>query len=88
MSSVPSSSSSFWTRLFGGSRAVLEGTGEEDDEALVWGNSGGFKWEDIEGVEVEWGSTALGAIKKGNEVGGEEKVGDGMDDIRRFIWES
>lgn len=32
---------------------------QEEDESLVWGGVGGFKWEDVEGVRVEWAASTL-----------------------------
>lgn len=33
---------------------------QDVDEGLVWGGVGGFKWEDVEGVEISWAASALG----------------------------
>lgn len=89
MSKVAGSSSGLWTRLFG-APAIAEADGEtEDDESLVWGGKGPFRWEDVEGVEVVWGASALGMVKIGKEAGGaqEGEQGDGLDDLKRFLWE-
>ena len=89
ISSVASSSKG-WTRFFGigqSSRAV-EGDGEvEEDEGLVWGGKGGFKWQDIEGVEIAWGAAALGPIGKAALTDGSAEIGEGLRDVREWMWD-
>lgn len=38
-----------------------EGDGQED-EGLIWGGRGAFRWEDVEGVDIQWGVAALGPV--------------------------
>ncbi|ORX39712.1 signal recognition particle receptor beta subunit-domain-containing protein [Kockovaella imperatae] len=96
MSRVPSSTTSFWSRLFGGSNVAVssEGLENEDAEGLIWGGKGPFSWNDVEGVEVKWGCTALGGAKSSStaaemkmakEESDEEKGPDGLDDLRDFL---
>jgi signal recognition particle receptor subunit beta len=92
MSKVASSSSSWWKRLFGGSTAPIGDEDEGDDEGLIWGGQGPFKWEDIDGVEVEWGCSALGMVKVGKDAMSSGKdtaveEGDGLDDVKKFLSE-
>ncbi|WVQ98487.1 hypothetical protein IAU59_005613 [Kwoniella sp. CBS 9459] len=85
------SSTGFFGRLFGlgGSGAVVPG-GEDDedevDESLIWGGKGPFRWEDVEGVEIEWGASGLGvpASAKGTEA---KEEGNGLDEVKRFVWD-
>ena len=87
ISSVASTSKS-WTRFLGlgGASKAIEGEGEvEEDEGLVWGGKGGFRWEDIEGVEIAWGAAALGPAKK--PVNETEEVGEGLKELREWIWD-
>ncbi|KAK8869965.1 hypothetical protein IAR55_000535 [Kwoniella newhampshirensis] len=84
------SSGNWFSRLFGaGSGAVgvseAEGEGEED-EGLVWGGKGPFRWEDVEGVDIEWAASGLGLVQ-GEKVKGEVEEGNGLDEIRKFLWE-
>ncbi|WVF72454.1 hypothetical protein IAT40_007269 [Kwoniella sp. CBS 6097] len=86
------SSSGFFGRLFGfgGSGAVAGGSGEDDedevDESLVWGGKGSFRWEDVEGVEIEWAASGLGVPASGKN-GEAKEEGNGLDEVKRFIWE-
>lgn len=73
---------SWWAKLFGTPEPVAENT--EDEEALVWGGAGAWSWDDVEGVEVEWGVTGLGAPAKLTEEG---EQGDGMQDLTDFLWD-
>jgi signal recognition particle receptor subunit beta len=85
ISSVASSSKS-WTRFFGfGSSGPADGgDGEvEEDEGLVWGGKGGFRWQDIEGVEVSWGAAALGPA--GKAVKADVKTEDGINEVREWL---
>ena len=79
----------WWSRLMGGGTTTAEGT-EEEDEVVLWGGVGSFKWEDIEGVEVEWGCSGLGMVKVGKDATRVDKIeqGDGLDDVKRFIWDA
>jgi len=82
------SNGGFFGKLF--ASAPVEDAGEgEEDETLVWGGRGGFRWEDVEGVEIEWAASGLGMVKMGKEaVGQEVEQGDGLDDLKRFLWEA
>ena len=66
--------------MFGGGAAVETEEGEED-EGLVWGGKGGFKWEDVEGVKVVWGASALGGKEPK-----EEEEGAGLREVQDFLW--
>lgn len=77
---VQSSSTGLWTRLFGSGRSVPdEGTEIEEDESLVWGGKGAFRWEDVEGVEVEWAVSALGPVKATGE------DGQGLAEVKEWL---
>jgi len=81
-------SGGFLSRLFGGGAAVDDGGEGEDDETLIWGGRGPFKWEDVEGLEIEWAATGLGPVKTGGVSAVEEpETGDGLDDLKRFLWD-
>ncbi|WVQ71429.1 hypothetical protein IAR50_000966 [Cryptococcus sp. DSM 104548] len=86
MSRVAGSSTGLWGRIFGSGSGAngggVEGEGEEDDESLVWGGKGPFKWEDVEGVEIEWGASGLGAPREG-----ELEEGNGLDELKTFLWD-
>ncbi|WWD15760.1 hypothetical protein CI109_100182 [Kwoniella shandongensis] len=86
-----STSGSWFSRLFGGGSSggvsVSEGEGEgEEDEALVWGGKGAFRWEDVEGIDIEWAASGLGAVR-GEKEKGDVEEGNGLDEVRRFLWE-
>ncbi|ODN89184.1 signal recognition particle receptor subunit beta [Cryptococcus wingfieldii CBS 7118] len=84
MSKVAGSSTGFFARIFGsgGGGGGAEGEGEEDDESLVWGGKGPFRWEDVEGVEVEWAASGLGVRKEGDV-----SEGNGLDELKAFLWD-
>jgi signal recognition particle receptor subunit beta len=86
MGHVSGGGGGWWARLFGGSGAsaeAAEGQEAEEDEGLVWGGQGGWRWEDIEGVEVEWAASALGSIK---DIKAEGVAGEGLDELKEFLW--
>lgn len=92
MGKVSGSSSGGWfSRLFGAGSSgvgVSEGEGEgEEDESLVWGGKGAFRWEDVEGIEIEWAASGLGAVKGGEKEKVDVDEGNGLDEVRRFLWE-
>ena len=61
----------------------------EDDETLIWGGRGPFKWEDVEGLEIEWGASGLGAVNTGKTSAVEaSEQGDGLNDLKRFLWDA
>ncbi|KAI9638565.1 signal recognition particle receptor beta subunit-domain-containing protein [Dioszegia hungarica] len=69
-----------WKRFFGGrGGGDVDDAELEEDETLVWGGRGTFRWEDVEGVEIAWGVSALGAVK----AVGEE--GEGLDEVREWL---
>ena len=70
----------------GGSREDEEG----EEEGLIWGGRGSFRWEDVEGVEVLWASSALGVAKTGKEkeVAKDATDGDGLDDLKRLLFDA
>lgn len=71
----------WFSRLFGSAaEPVAENT--EDEEALVWGGAGAWNWDDVEGVEVEWGVSALG---KPQALTAETEEGDGLVDVSDFF---
>ncbi len=82
----------WFSRLFGASQSVSsEGEGEgEEDEALVWGGKGPFRWEDMEGVSVAWGVSGLGMVNVGKQVAAVSEVeeGDGSDELKEFLREA
>lgn len=88
MSRVTGTGSGWWSRLFGGG-AVAEADAEGDqDENLIWGGKGPFRWEEVEGVEVEWAASGLGTVAVGKKraAGDAEEEGDGLDGLKRFLW--
>ncbi len=81
-------------RLFGiGGREkgeVVDEVAEEDAEGLIWGDKGSFKWEDVEGVEIEWSVSSISADKKNAavETDAEDVVeNDGLNEIRSWLEE-
>jgi signal recognition particle receptor subunit beta len=89
ISSVSGGGGSWWSRLFGSQNAGVasEGEAEVEDENLIWGGKGEFRWEDIEGVEVQWGCSGLGMVDLKSRVErGDVDSGDGLKDIREFLW--
>lgn len=91
MGKVASGGGAGWfSRLFGGGQSVVSGAGEgeeEDDDGLIWGGKGPFRWQDVEGVEVDWGVSALGMVSVGKEVAvtNEVEKGDGLDELEEFL---
>jgi signal recognition particle receptor subunit beta len=89
---------SLWSRLFGGGVVVPEeDTETEVDETLIWGSEkGSFRWEEVEGVDVQWGASGLGMVSVGRP-GREAEVmptvsesvdgGNGLDEVKRFLWD-
>lgn len=91
MGKVAGSGEKNWlSKMFGGVQSVAttetDGDGE-DDEVLIWGGKGPFRWEDIEGVEVEWAVSALGMVNVSQDVAGAKKPekGDGLDELKSFL---
>jgi signal recognition particle receptor subunit beta len=87
MSKVSSGGRGWFGRLL--ASAEVEGEVEED-EGLVWGGKGPFRWEDIDGVEIEWASSALGMVNMANGASGalkEGEQGNGLDKLRNFLWD-
>ncbi|KIR69809.1 signal recognition particle receptor subunit beta [Cryptococcus deuterogattii CA1014] len=81
---VAGTSGGFFSNLFGGRAGDAGGEDEGDeDESLIWGGKGPFKWEDVEGVEVEWGASGLGATKGKTEA----ENGNGLDELKVFLWD-
>ncbi|KAL7420530.1 hypothetical protein Q5752_004481 [Cryptotrichosporon argae] len=79
-----------WARLFGASAAEADagaGASADDDDALVWGAKGAWRWDDVEGVEIEWAASALGAPGQSGEQGGGEGEADGLDAVREFMYD-
>ncbi|WVO16972.1 hypothetical protein L204_104658 [Cryptococcus depauperatus] len=81
---VAASSSGFFSRLFSSSAASQQD--EEDDETLVWGGKGPFRWEDVEGVEIEWAASGLGAYKSEQNERERVEEGNGLDSLKEFLW--
>ncbi|WVR05029.1 hypothetical protein IAU60_002041 [Kwoniella sp. DSM 27419] len=83
------SSAGFFGRLFGSSGAGVSETADEgeEDEGLIWGGKGPFRWEDVEGVEVEWGASGLGVPTRDKAGEGDKQQGNGLDQVKRFIWD-
>ncbi len=80
----------WFSKMFGGGRYVVisDANGDDhEDEGLTWGGKGPFRWEDVEGVDVEWGVSGLGMVNVGKEVvqvkGGEK--GDGLNELKAFL---
>lgn len=86
MSRVSSSGGGFWARLFGSGASKEPEATTEDDEALVWGGAGAFRWEDVEGVEVSWGVSGVGAASTTTTEATSER-GNGLDELTYFLWD-
>jgi signal recognition particle receptor subunit beta len=85
MSKVASSGRGWFGKLF--ASAEVEGEVEED-EGLVWRGKGPFRWEDVDGVEVEWGCSSLGPVNMASSAkAGDQGTGNGLDDLRYFLWD-
>ena len=85
MSKVSSGGRGWFGKLF--ASAEVEGEVEED-EGLVWGGKGPFRWEDIDGVEIEWASSALGMVNMaGAGAAKDGEQGNGLDELRTFLWD-
>ncbi|WWC69623.1 uncharacterized protein I206_103566 [Kwoniella pini CBS 10737] len=81
-------SAGFFARLFGSGGGAVEGEeGEGEDESLIWGGKGQFDWNDIEGLEISFGASGLGSVSEGKEKG-EREVGNGLDEVKSFIWDA
>lgn len=99
MGRVAGGGGGWWARLFvwgsGGGAGAEAGADEQEqdeDETLLWGGKGPFRWEEVEGLEIEWGASGLGmvsVVKAGKEgIATEEaEEGDGLDAVKRFLWE-
>lgn len=96
MGKVATSGGGWFSRLFGGNGnaavAATEGEGEgEEDDSLMWGAKGPFKWEEIDGVEITWGCSGLGMVDVGTTAGSQKDVegdvveGDGLSEVRSFL---
>ena len=78
------------SQLFGGGQdanagdEVREG---EEDEGSIWGGKGEFRWEDVEGVDIDWGVSGLGMVNDGKQAATMENQspGDGLDELRAFL---
>lgn len=85
------SSGNFFTRLFGRKPVIDDSADIEEDETLIWGGRGPFKWEDVEGVDIEWAASGLGMVRVGKNAHkptSEVEQGDGLDDLKRFLWDA
>jgi signal recognition particle receptor subunit beta len=82
MARVASGRGGWFSRLFGGSNTPAPTAEDEDDDAAVWGGAGGFRWDDVDGVDVAWGASALGPA--GGEADVEEHDG-GLDELTEFM---
>ena len=89
MSRVSGTGGGWWSRLFGtGAAAAGEADGEgEEDESLIWGEKGGFRWEDVEGVDVEWAASGLGMVQVIEKATDKENdtEGNGLDELRALL---
>ena len=56
----------------------------DEAELMVWGQNGRFKWEEIEGVDVQWAASGMTVQAPGKP---EEKQGgvDGLKDVRNWL---
>jgi signal recognition particle receptor subunit beta len=83
---VPSSSSSgLLSRFFGTSSSsgekptVISEQGMEEAELMLWGQSGRFSWDEIEGVDVDWAVSGLGNAS--------DAVEDGLEELKDWLSE-
>lgn len=74
----------FWSRLFGAARAGEVAAEGEDDEAMIWGGPGSFRWEDIEGVDISWGVSGIGPS---NSLVANSEKGNGLHELEDFLWD-
>lgn len=70
---------------------VLSEEGLEEAESMIWGQVGKFKWEEVDGVEVEWGVSGLAELQVGQKGVGSAKaeVGegdDGLNEVREWLY--
>ena len=85
---LTSTSSSFFGlgRFFRSGRAgskptVLSEEGMDEAELMVWGQNGRFKWEEIEGVDVQWAASGMAVQAPGKTEGKQ----DGLEDVRNWL---
>lgn len=57
---------------------VLSEEGMDEAEMMVWGQTGRFSWDEVEGVDVQWAASGMtsAAASAGN---------DGLEDVRRWL---
>jgi signal recognition particle receptor subunit beta len=78
-------------RLFGiGGREkgeIVDEVAEEDAEGMIWGDKGSFKWEDVDGVDIEWAVSSISADnkRKAEDETEAEVVEDGLEEIRSWF---
>lgn len=61
---------------------------EEDAEQMIWGKdpTGSFKWEEVDGVDVEWGASWVVPSERDEAVDVEyESQEDGLRQLRRWL---
>ena len=78
------------SQLFGGGQDASvgdEGGEGVEDEGSIWGGKGEFRWEDVEGVDIEWGVSGLGMVDIGKQVRTMENQtsGDGLNELEAFL---
>lgn len=98
MDAVPSGSSSSFVssilEFFGYGHSprmqvpsMLGNQTEEEAQMMIWGQHGRFKWEEIEGVDIEWAVSGMGA-DEAEEAAEEESISrnkDGLKEVRRWL---
>lgn len=95
ISSIPSSTSSTWNpfKLLFGNKAVpkqlvLSEEGIEEAEAMIWGQPGRFKWEEVEGVTIDWAVSGLPEMQASNKIGVQDSKrneNDGLSEVRDWL---
>ena len=51
---------------------------------MVWGGPGAFRWEDVEGVDISWGVSAVGPA---NALIASKERGNGLNELEDFLWD-
>jgi hypothetical protein len=58
---------------------VVSEEGMDEAEMMVWGQTGRFSWDEVEGVDVQWAASGMtsATASSGSD--------DGLEDVRRWL---